>query len=151
MLRHFLTGEELDAAELEQLLRRAAELKSSPLSSDRLRRRTIALIFQAASTRTRVSFEQAIHELGGHTIALGAEVGLNKRESVRDVMMSASGVLDLEMFGPAVFPHVQEEILASMQWGLWKDQADGPKVWRRSVYVYRKRNLNVPMLANKAP
>ncbi len=66
-------------------------------------------------------------------------------EIVRDVMMSASGVLDLKMFGPPVFPHVQEEILASMTYGLWKHEEDGPKVWRRSVYVYRKRGLPFPM------
>ena len=40
---------------------------------------------------------------------------------------------------------LQEEILASMTYGIWKKQEDGPKVWRRSVYVYRKRGLPFPM------
>jgi ornithine carbamoyltransferase len=51
--RHFLTGEELSASELSTLLDRAAALKAAPLSSDVLVRRSVALIFQAASTRTR--------------------------------------------------------------------------------------------------
>ncbi|SPE34747.1 conserved hypothetical protein [Candidatus Sulfopaludibacter sp. SbA6] len=66
-------------------------------------------------------------------------------ESVRDVMMAASGALDLTMGGPPVFPHIPGEILASMSEGIWKREEDGPRVWRRSVYVYRKRGLPFPM------
>ena len=54
MPRHFLTGEELSASELDALLDRAAELKAAPQLSSALERRTVALIFQAPSTRTRV-------------------------------------------------------------------------------------------------
>src|SRR6201990_559204 len=68
--RHFLTGTELSAAELSALLDRAAELKAAPLSSDVLARRSVALIFQAASTRTRTSFEAGIFEMGGHPMVL---------------------------------------------------------------------------------
>ncbi len=85
MPRHFLTGEELTASELEHLLQRAAELKAAPLSSDRLARRAVALIFGAASTRTRVSFETGIVELGGHPMVLRPdELQLSRGESVRD-------------------------------------------------------------------
>jgi hypothetical protein len=66
-------------------------------------------------------------------------------EIVRDVMMSASGALDLKMGGPPIFPHLPEETLDSMKYGIWEREADGPKVWRRSVYVYRKRGLPFPM------
>jgi hypothetical protein len=66
-------------------------------------------------------------------------------ESVRDAIMAASGALDLTMGGPPVFPHIQPEILASMQDGIWNKEEDGPRVWRRSVYVYRKRGLPLPM------
>jgi hypothetical protein len=66
-------------------------------------------------------------------------------EIVRDAMMAASGTLDLKMGGPPVFPHIQPEILASMLGGIWKREEDGPQVWRRSVYVYRKRGLPFPM------
>jgi hypothetical protein len=66
-------------------------------------------------------------------------------ETVRDAIMAASGALDLTVGGPPVFPHLQPEVLASMQDGIWNKEEDGPKVWRRSVYVYRKRGLPLPM------
>src|SRR5579863_7500399 len=68
--RHCLTGAELSAAELDRLLARAAELKADPLSSRALAGHSVALIFQKPSTRTRVSFEVGIHELGGHAVVL---------------------------------------------------------------------------------
>ncbi|MGA9859820.1 MAG: ornithine carbamoyltransferase [Solirubrobacteraceae bacterium] len=85
MPRHFLTGAELSATELTALLDRAAELKRAPLSSDALARRSVALIFQAASTRTRTSFETGIAELGGHPMVLRPdEMQLSRGESIRD-------------------------------------------------------------------
>jgi len=66
-------------------------------------------------------------------------------EIVRDDIMAVSGSLNLQMGGPAVFPHLPGEILESMKNGIWDDQADGPGVWRRSIYVYRKRGLPFPM------
>src|SRR5205814_8479929 len=64
---------------------------------------------------------------------------------VRAVMMAASGALDLTLGGPPVFPPLAPEVLASMHEGIWKREEDGPKTWRRSVYVYRKRGLVFPM------
>jgi uncharacterized protein DUF1553/uncharacterized protein DUF1549/cytochrome c len=66
-------------------------------------------------------------------------------ESVRDVLMASAGTLDLKMFGPPVFPHLPGEVESSTHEGVWVKQEDGPKVWRRSVYVYRKRGLVFPM------
>jgi ornithine carbamoyltransferase len=83
--RHFLTGEELSSTELDGLLRRAAELKREPLSSRTLAGRTIALVFQAPSTRTRVSFDAGVFELGGHPMILRPdELQLTRGESLRD-------------------------------------------------------------------
>jgi ornithine carbamoyltransferase len=83
--RHFITGTELSAQELNGLIERALELKAAPDSSDALRRRTVALIFQKPSTRTRVSFEAGIAELGGHPMVLRTdELQLSRGESVRD-------------------------------------------------------------------
>jgi ornithine carbamoyltransferase len=85
LLRHFLTGTELTPDELERLLVRADELKVAPLSSDTLHRRTVALVFQAPSTRTRTSFEAGVVELGGHPMVLRTEdTQLTRGESVRD-------------------------------------------------------------------
>jgi ornithine carbamoyltransferase len=83
--RHFLTGAELSADELDALLARAAELKRSPLSSQALAAKTIALIFRAPSTRTRVSFQAGVFELGGQPMVLRSdELQLSRGESVRD-------------------------------------------------------------------
>jgi len=65
-------------------------------------------------------------------------------EIVRDVIMTASGGIDLTVGGPPIFPHVPEEILASRFYGRWDNQDDGPDAWRRSVYVYRLRSLVFP-------
>jgi hypothetical protein len=66
-------------------------------------------------------------------------------EIIRDSILSVSGGLNPEMFGRPVFPMIQAEVLKSMMYGIWKQKADGPEVWRRSVYVYRKRGLPLPM------
>ena len=62
MPTHFLTGEELTAAELDWLLERALELKADRLSSAVLEGRSVALVFERPSTRTRVSFETGVYE-----------------------------------------------------------------------------------------
>jgi ornithine carbamoyltransferase len=83
--RHFLTGSELSKTDLAALLARALELKADPLSSDVLAKRTVALIFQKPSTRTRVSFEAGVAELGGHPMVLRSEdLQLTRGESIRD-------------------------------------------------------------------
>jgi ornithine carbamoyltransferase len=83
--RHFLTGSELSPDELHTLIDRAIELKAAPLSSNALERRTVALIFQRPSTRTRVSFEAGVAELGGHPMVLRTEdLQLTRGESLRD-------------------------------------------------------------------
>jgi ornithine carbamoyltransferase len=91
MARHFLTGAELTAAELSALLDRALELKRAPHSSHALAGQSIALIFQKPSTRTRLSFEVGIHELGGHAVVLRAdELQLSRGESLRDTALVLS-------------------------------------------------------------
>lgn len=85
MPRHFITGTELSADELHALIERALELKAAPQSSDVLHRRAVALIFLKPSTRTRVSFEAGITELGGHPMVLRSEeLQLSRGESLRD-------------------------------------------------------------------
>jgi ornithine carbamoyltransferase len=91
MPRHFLTGTELTSAELDALLERAAQLKREPLSSRALQGRSVALIFQKPSTRTRVSFEAGISELGGHARVLRAdELQLSRGEALRDTAIVLS-------------------------------------------------------------
>jgi hypothetical protein len=67
-------------------------------------------------------------------------------DAVRDSIMAVSGALNLAMGGKPVFPPMPKELLDATIHNVWVTQADGPETWRRSIYVYRKRNLNVPML-----
>lgn len=91
MPRHFLTGRELSPSELDRLLARAVALKAHPLAPDVLKGRTIALIFQAPSTRTRVSFEAGVFELGGHPMILRPdELQISRGESIRDTALVLS-------------------------------------------------------------
>ncbi|HEX6744206.1 MAG TPA: ornithine carbamoyltransferase [Solirubrobacteraceae bacterium] len=112
MPRHFLTGSELSADELLALLDRAAELKAAPHSSDALRDRIVALVFQRASTRTRVSFEAGVVELGGHPMILRPdEMQLSRGESVRDTALVLSRHVDA--IGVRTGPDVLLEELAA--------------------------------------
>ncbi|MHB8490952.1 MAG: ornithine carbamoyltransferase [Solirubrobacteraceae bacterium] len=91
MTRHLLTGAELDSADLAVLLDRAAELKAQPDASRALDSATVALIFERPSTRTRISFEAGIVELGGHPTVLRPEdLQLARGESVRDTALVLS-------------------------------------------------------------
>ena len=89
--RHLLTGAELSPAELDGLLARALELKAEPLASRVLERRTMALVFEHPSTRTRTSFEAGVVELGGHPMVLRpGELQLARGEAVRDTALVLS-------------------------------------------------------------
>jgi ornithine carbamoyltransferase len=92
MTRHFLTGAELNEAELAGLLTRAAELKAAPLASRALAGRSVALVFEKPSTRTRLSFEAGVVEMGGHPVVLrSSELQLSRGESLRDTALVLSG------------------------------------------------------------
>ena len=94
MPTHFLTGEELTADELAWLLDRALELKADRLSSAVLEGRTVALVFERPSTRTRVSFETGVYELGGHPLVLReGELQLTRGESLRDTALVLSSMV----------------------------------------------------------
>jgi ornithine carbamoyltransferase len=91
MVRHFLTGEELTADELHALLDRAIELKADRLASTALEGRSVALIFDKPSTRTRISFEVGVNELRGSPIVLReGEMQLSRGESPRDTALVLS-------------------------------------------------------------
>src|SRR3979411_1809701 len=86
--RHFLTGAELRRGDLDALLDRALELKAAPLDSRALAGSSVALIFEKPSTRTRVSFEVGIDELGGHAVVLRSdELQLSRGEALRDTAL----------------------------------------------------------------
>jgi ornithine carbamoyltransferase len=89
--RHLLTGTELSAAELNALLDRALELKRQPLGSHALAGKSVGLIFQKPSTRTRISFEVGVHELGGQPVVLRSdEMQISRGEALRDTALVLS-------------------------------------------------------------
>jgi ornithine carbamoyltransferase len=91
LTRHLLTGAELSRDELLALIDRAIELKADPLGSRALAGRSVALIFQKPSTRTRISFEVGVAELGGHPVVLRSdELQLSRGESPRDTAVVLS-------------------------------------------------------------
>ncbi len=93
----FLTGEELDRGELLALLERAEELKRRRArgdGSDSLEGLSVALVFEKPSTRTRISFEVGVAELGATPIVLrGDELQLTRGESFGDTGRILSGYL----------------------------------------------------------
>jgi ornithine carbamoyltransferase len=85
MARHLLTGEELERADIEKLLHRAEALKRAPAASRALEGRAVALMFEHPSTRTRVSFEVGVAELGGQAMVIRTdELQLSRGESIGD-------------------------------------------------------------------
>jgi ornithine carbamoyltransferase len=93
--RHLLTGAELSRDDLTALLHRASELKASPRASRALQERIVALVFEKPSTRTRVSFEAGVVELGGHPMILrGDEMQLSRGESAKDTALVLSRHVD---------------------------------------------------------
>ncbi|MEX2261890.1 MAG: PSD1 and planctomycete cytochrome C domain-containing protein [Bryobacteraceae bacterium] len=66
-------------------------------------------------------------------------------EAIRDLILAASGKLNLEAGGPPFFPPVPERVRKSVAKGIWNVTEDGPSVWRRSVYSYYKRGMRYPM------
>jgi ornithine carbamoyltransferase len=88
---HLLTGAELSREALARLLDRALELKADPSASRALERQAVALVFEQPSTRTRVSFEVGVAEMGGHPLVLRPdEMQLTRGESVRDTALVLS-------------------------------------------------------------
>ncbi len=103
MKRDFLTGEEFGAFELGRLLDRAADLKAGHdsrreggrLGSASLAGLSVALVFERPSTRTRISFDVGVAELGGHGVMLrGDEMQLARGESVADTARILSRMTD---------------------------------------------------------
>ena len=88
MTRHFLTISDLDRDELFHVLDRAAELKAlrgTPAHPEPLKGKSIAVVFEKASTRTRLSFEVGIHELGAQPVMLNSkDTQLGRGEPIED-------------------------------------------------------------------
>jgi len=94
--RHLITIHELTKDEVHGLFGLAARVKARPEDfHDALRRKTLAMIFQKSSTRTRVSFEAGMAQLGGHALFLsGRDLQLGRGETVHDTAQVLSRYVD---------------------------------------------------------
>jgi ornithine carbamoyltransferase len=113
-----LSAGDLTVAEVELVFDRAAELKAEFRATRRhvdqpLAGRTLAMLFQKPSLRTRVTFEAGMTQLGGHAVHLAtSDVGLGTRESVSDVARNLDRWVDGIMV--RTFAHaIAEEIAAA--------------------------------------
>ena len=100
-IRHFLDLADLSSQELRRMIELARDLKQrrrTARASAPLAGRTLAMIFERPSTRTRVSFDVAMYELGGHVVLLtGEEMQLKRGESIADTARVLSRYVDAIM------------------------------------------------------
>lgn len=93
-MKHLVSIIDLSPSEIEDIYKLAAELKQNPIGNS-LKDKSIAMIFEKPSNRTRVSFEVGIFELGGNAISLqDNEIQLGKRESIADAAKTLSRYVD---------------------------------------------------------
>lgn len=101
MKKDFLTLEKLTEDGLWKLLDRARELKEKHRNGERLTPlagKTLAMIFDKSSTRTRVSFEAGMHQLGGHAIFLSPQdTQISRGEEIKDTARTLSRYVDAIM------------------------------------------------------
>jgi ornithine carbamoyltransferase len=110
MKKDLLSIADLNGKEVVALIEKARNMKRKG-PTQVLRGKTLALLFEKPSLRTRVSFEMAMHQLGGHSVYLSPqEVGVGKREGVADVARVLSRYIDV--MAARTFSHGTLRILA---------------------------------------
>lgn len=113
-LRHFCTVPDLSVEEIERVLEIARVTKADihrGIQSKHLLGKTLGMIFEKPSMRTRISFQMAMIQSGGFAIDLkGDEIGLGKRESAKDIAKVMSRFVDAIMV--RTFAHKNVEDLA---------------------------------------
>ncbi len=111
-MEHFLDLADLAAEQIQKLLDDAVTLKIELKKSGNepiLKGKTLGMIFEKPSLRTRISFEVGMHQLGGHPLYISpAEIGLGTRESVADVARVLSRYVDCIMARTFSHEHILE-------------------------------------------
>ena len=112
--RHFLSLLDLSPTELTQLIKRASELKKMQHAGEiyePLKNKVLAMIFEKSSTRTRVSFEAGMVQLGGHAMFLSPrDTQLGRGEPIEDTARVLSSMVDIIMV--RTFEHEKLDTLA---------------------------------------
>jgi ornithine carbamoyltransferase len=99
MINHFIDIDDFNKLELRKILKFAKKIKNNPRKySSLLKHKSLGLMFQKKSTRTRLSFSIGMQKLGGHVIELDTnQIGFDTRESKEDVIKVMSQYLDILM------------------------------------------------------
>ncbi len=102
MSKHFLSINDLTKEEITEVIKNAIKLKSElykkGANPEYLKNKSMAMIFEKPSLRTRLSFEIGMTQLGGHAIYLGPnDIGLGTRESIPDIGTVTSSMADIIM------------------------------------------------------
>ena len=113
MVRNYLSVDDLTPEELVTILELSGAVKAEPGAyADRLRGRSVALIFEKPSTRTRVSFEVGVAELGAHPLVISSsELQLGRGETIEDTGRVLSRYVDAIVL--RTFEQERLELLAS--------------------------------------
>jgi len=114
-VRHFLTLLDLSPSELNQVLARAVALKEEHrqrIYTDRFKNHVLGMIFEKSSTRTRVSFEAGMAQMGGHAMFLAPkDTQLGRGEPIEDSARVLSSMVDIIMI--RTFGHSRVERFAA--------------------------------------
>jgi ornithine carbamoyltransferase len=109
--RDFLAVNDLSAAEIEALFDLAAAMKAGRYRERPLAGKTLAMVFAKSSTRTRVSFEVGMYQLGGHALFLSSrDIQLGRGEPIKDTARVLSRYVDGIMI--RTYAHAEAEELA---------------------------------------
>lgn len=112
--QHFLTLTDLSPETLKQLVHRASELKRDQYAGkiyEPLKHKVLGMVFEKSSTRTRISFETAMIQLGGHAIfLLPSDTQLGRGESIEDMARVLSRMVDVIMV--RTFEHEKIELFS---------------------------------------
>jgi len=113
-IKHFLTLKDLSSADFRALLKRATELKTLQHAGSRhepLQKKVLGMVFEKSSTRTRVSFETGMYQLGGHALFLSPrDTQLGRGEPVEDTARVLSSMVDIIML--RTYEHEKLELFA---------------------------------------
>ena len=98
-MKHFVDIADFNTKKLNLIIKTATQIKKNPKKfANKCKDKTLGMIFQKESTRTRVSFNVGFKKLGGHSIELNAEsIGFGKRENYHDIVRTLSQYIDMLM------------------------------------------------------
>jgi ornithine carbamoyltransferase len=98
-MKHFIDIADFNTKKLNAIIKTAKQIKKNPKKfANKCKDKTLGMIFEKDSTRTRVSFNVGFKKLGGHSIELNAEsIGFGKREDYQDIIRTLSQFIDILM------------------------------------------------------